>query len=146
MKYAKPKPSDYRRPEDAEEILVERLQEALDEVEESESDDEEIVTDGGCVVGFFDETFPKPEDVSQRIWDFETPSQEVPVDRFDANTFGFYALNGADAVELMPNSQSESVCAFLRRIRAENPDGPLIVILDNYPSYHATEVKELTDE
>jgi hypothetical protein len=109
-------------------------------------DDEGIMTDGGCTVGFFDETFPKPEDVSQRMWDFGTPSQEVSVDRFDANTFGFYALNGADAVELMPNSQSESVCAFLRRIRAENPDGPLMVILDNYPSHHATEVKELTDE
>jgi transposase len=146
MKYAKPQPYDYRRPEDAEEILDERLQEALDEVEESASDDEEIMTDGGCTVGFFDETFPKPEDVYQRVWDFETPSQEVSVDRFDANTFGFYALNGADAVELMPNSQSESVCKFLRQIRDENPDGPLIVILDNYPSHHANEVKELADE
>ena len=80
------------------------------------------------------------------MWDFETPSQKVSVDRFDANTFGLYGLNGVRAVELMPNSQSESVCAFLRQIRAENPDGPLIVILDNYPSRHATEVKELTDE
>ena len=58
MKCAKPQPPDYRRPEDAEEILDERLQEALDEVEESESDDEEIMTDGGCTVGLFDEAFP----------------------------------------------------------------------------------------
>lgn len=82
----------------------------------------------------------------QRVWDFETPSQKVSTDRFDANTFRFYALNGADAVELMPNSQSESVCEFLRRIREENPDGPLVVILDNYPSHHANDVKELADE
>jgi hypothetical protein len=53
------------------------------------------MTDGGCPVGLFDETFPRPEDVSQRVWDFETPFQEVSTDRFDANTFGFSALNGA---------------------------------------------------
>jgi len=135
MKYAKPQPYDYRQPDNAEEIL-----------NESESDDEEIMTDEGCMVGFFDETFPKPEDVYQRVWDFETLLQKVSVDRFDANTFGFYALNGADAVELMPNSKSESVCEFLRRIRDENPDGPLIGILDNYPSHHAYEVKELAEE
>ncbi|EMA01131.1 IS630-type transposase ISHwa7, partial [Haloarcula vallismortis ATCC 29715] len=142
----KPQPYDYRRPENTEEILDERLQEALDEVQESDSDEDDLMTDGGCTVGFFDETFPKPEDVYQRVWDFETPSQQVSTDRFDANTFGFYALNGADAVELMPNSQSESVCEFLRRIREENPAGPLVVILDNYPSHHANDVKELADE
>jgi len=38
------------------------------------------------------------------------------------------------------------VCEFLRRIRDENPDGPLIVILDNYPSYHSDDIKEVADE
>jgi transposase len=146
MKYAKPKPYDYRRPDDADEILDERLEKALDEIEDGDSDEGELMTDGGCTVGFFDETFPKPEDVYQRVWDFETPSQEVSTDRFDANTFGFYALNGASTVELMPNSKSESVCEFLRQIREKNPDGPLVVILDNYPSHHAHDVKDLAEE
>jgi hypothetical protein len=95
MKYAKPKPCDYRRPDDADEILNERLDKALDEIEDPDSDEGEWMTDGGCPVGLFDETFPRPEDVSQRVWDFETPFQEVSTDRFDANTFGFSALNGA---------------------------------------------------
>lgn len=90
--------------------------------------------------------YAKPYEVYQRVLDFGTPSQQVTVDRFDANTFGFYALNGADAVEVRSNSQTESVCAFLRRIRDENPDGPLVLILDNYPSHKATEVRELSDD
>jgi transposase len=53
MNYARPQPYGYIRPDDVEEILDEHLQEVLNEIEGSESDDEEIVTDGGCTVGFF---------------------------------------------------------------------------------------------
>lgn len=79
----------------------------------------------------------------QRVWDFGTQSQQVTVDRFDANTFGFYALNGADAVEVRPNSRTESVCAFCGRSETRT-EGPLVEILDNYPSHKATEVRELS--
>jgi hypothetical protein len=61
---------------------------------------------------FFDEIFPKPEDMYQRVWDFKTPSQPVSTDRFDLNSFGLYTLNGANVIEIMTNSQSESVCEF----------------------------------
>ena len=47
MHYAKPRPKRPERPDDAEEILEERIDEALEE----ESDDEPM-TDGGYVVGF----------------------------------------------------------------------------------------------
>lgn len=138
MKYANPEPYDYRRPDDADEIL--------DEITDAGSDEEELMTDGGCMVGFFDEMFPKPEDVYQRAWDFETPSQEVSTERFDANTVGFYALNGTDAVEHMPNSKPEPVCEFLRQIWEKNLNGPQIVMLDNYPSHHAHDMKNLSEE
>lgn len=45
----------YRRPDDA------------DEIKDGDSDEEELMTDAGCPVGFFDETFPNPEDVYQRV-------------------------------------------------------------------------------
>lgn len=48
MHYAKPQPKRPERPENADEILEERLDDALD----SEDEDDEPVTDGGYVVGF----------------------------------------------------------------------------------------------
>jgi len=54
MNYAKPRPKRPERPDDAAEILEDRIGEALDENEEGDNDEdgEEPVTDGGYVVGF----------------------------------------------------------------------------------------------
>ena len=43
MNYAKPRPMDPRRPADAEEVLAERLDQALDEDEFEEGGDEPLV-------------------------------------------------------------------------------------------------------
>ena len=48
MHYAKPRPSRPERPENADEILEDRIEETLDR---AEPDDDEPVSDGGCVVG-----------------------------------------------------------------------------------------------
>lgn len=48
MHYAKPRPKRPERPEDADEILEDRLDDAL----ESDGEDDEPVTDGGYLVGF----------------------------------------------------------------------------------------------
>jgi hypothetical protein len=47
MHYAKPRPMDPRSPEDADEILAERLGEALDEEDADEQEDDPVV------LGFF---------------------------------------------------------------------------------------------
>jgi transposase len=65
MTYAVPRPKAPERPDDAEEILDERLQEALDELTADEDDD--LVTDGGVVVGFLDEAWPQPTDNRRRL-------------------------------------------------------------------------------
>lgn len=51
MKYAKPRPRRPERPDDAVEILDERIGQTLEE-SDAENDDDEPVTDGGYVVGF----------------------------------------------------------------------------------------------
>lgn len=48
MHYAKPRPKRPERPENADEILEDRLEDAL----ESDDEDDEPVTDGGYIVGF----------------------------------------------------------------------------------------------
>lgn len=108
MNYSIPRPEEPNRPEDAEEILEENLQAALDEL------DDDVVTDGGFVIGFLDEAWPKPTDNSRRLWAFGTPvlRKVTPVATFDDAVFGFYALLGESAVECKPDLSKESVGEF----------------------------------
>jgi transposase len=155
MNYAKPRPTEYRRPDDAEEQLSDSLDEAIENIQQeedeatdsSEQGNRDLAPDGGEVtVGFLDETYPKPTDIYHRVWAFGTPELPVTIDRFDANTFGFYALNGESAVAIKDRSRADEICEFLRTIRAKNPAGPIILVLDQYSSHIANDVKDLADE
>lgn len=156
MNYAKPQPTEYRRPDDAAEQLSDSIDQAVENIQQdheqtddtSEQGDRDLVPDGGEVtIGFLDETYPKPADIYHRVWSFET-SPEIPVTikRFDANTVGFYALNGESVVAIKDRSRAKEICEFLRTIRDKNPIGPIILVLDQYSSHIANEVKDLADE
>ncbi len=108
MKYAIPRPVEPDRPDDAEEILEENLQAALDEL------DDEVRADGGFVIGFLDEAWPKPTDNSRRLWAFKKPELEkvTPMPNFDDAVFGFYALLGENVVACQPDVSKESVGDF----------------------------------
>ncbi len=69
MVYAKPRPMDPRRAENADEILAERLVQALGEDDADQEEKEEV--DEPVVLGFFDESWPQPFDNSQRMWSFD---------------------------------------------------------------------------
>jgi transposase len=108
MKYAIPRPEQPEQPADAEELLDENLQAALDEL------DDDVVTDGGFVIGFLDESWPRPTDNSRRLWAFEKPtlSKQTPTANFDDAVFGFYALLGESVVACKPDLTKESVGEF----------------------------------
>jgi transposase len=57
--------------------------------------------------------------------------------RVRANTFGFYTLNGVSVAGFYEDSKTESVCLFLELVREFNPEGRIIVLLDNFSSHHA---------
>lgn len=105
LKYAIPRPESPDRPDDAEEILEQRLEAALDEI------DDDVMTDGGVVVGFLDEAWPRPTDNSRRMWAFEHPTlrKETPTPSFDDVVFGFYAVIGDSVVECKDDLSKESV-------------------------------------
>jgi transposase len=108
MKYAIPRPTKPEQPDEAEEILEENLQAALDEL------DDDIVTDGGFVLGFLDESWPRPTDNSRRLWSFEKPTlaKQTPTANFDDAVFGSYALLGESVVACKPDITKESVGEF----------------------------------
>lgn len=108
MKYAIPRPESPDRPDDADEILEDRLEAALEEL------DDDVVTDGGVVIGFLDEAWPRPTDNSRRLWAFEKPTlrKETPTPSFDDVVFGFYAVLGESAVACKDDLSKESVADF----------------------------------
>lgn len=122
MHYSKPYPEDYRKPENAEETLKERLNDALRK------------TGGRCILGFLDEASPQTTDNKQRFWSFKK-SKIVKTTRYRANTFGFYPVNGRSVLDFKENSRKESVCEFLGTIREKNPKEAIVVVLDNFRSH-----------
>ncbi|WP_435079608.1 IS630 family transposase [Halococcus sp. AFM35] len=135
------------RPENAEEILEERVGDAFDEDtdephnkqdgddEEGWVVDDEICTDGGTVLGFFDTSQPQPWDNSQRLYYVDDPHITRPLVRHDEPTVGFYALNGESVVSFPENQEKEQICACLERVREQNPVGRILLVLDNFSSH-----------
>ena len=135
------------RPENAEEILEERVGDAFDEDtdeahnkrdgdnEEGWVVDDDICTDGGTVLGFFDTSHPQPWDNSQRLYYVDDPHITRPLVRHDEPTVGFYALNGESVVSFPENQEKEQICVCLERIREQNPAGRILLVLDNFSSH-----------
>ena len=107
LSYAKPRPKRPHRPENPDETLDERVEDALNEDDlphnRREGDDEEgwvvdedVCTDGGTVLGFFDAS--KPYDNSRRVWYVDDPHIERELVKTHDSAIGFYALNGESVV------------------------------------------------
>lgn len=136
------------RPENAEEILDERVTDAFDEAEANEPHnkqagdeeegwivDDDICMDGGTVLGFFDTSHPQPWDNSQRLYYVDDPHITRPLVRQDEPAVGFYALNGESVVSFPDNQEKEQICACLERVREQNPGMRILLVLDNFSSH-----------
>ena len=149
LHYAIPRTKRPDRPDNAEEILDERVEYAFDEDahnqphnkrEDDEDDedwdrDEDIRTDGGTVVGFFDISHPQPWDNSQRLYTVDEPHITRPLVKIDTPAAGFYALNGESVLQFPPNQEKERICACFEEIREQNPGQRILLVLDNFSSH-----------
>lgn len=133
MHYAKPYPQDYRKPENATEILGDRLKDAL-----KGSNDE-------FILGFIDEASPQTTDNKQRFWSFGKSRIIKNTTKYKANTFGFYPMNGKEVIDFKERSKSHDVCEFLRRIREKNPKKHIIAFLDNARSHIAQQTRAFAE-
>lgn len=89
------------------------------------------------VIGFLDEASPQTNANTVRRWSFGRPEVWKNTTRFKANAFGFYTINGRSVIDFMPRSKKEDVCFFLGKIREANPDGRIVLVLDNFRSHRA---------
>jgi transposase len=146
LSYAKPRPKRPHRPENPEEILEERVDDALDEDERphnrQEGDDDEgwvvdddVCTDGGTVIGFFDASKPQPYDNSRRVWYVDDPHIERELVKTEDSAVGFYALNGESCVTFKETEEKERICEALEQIREQNPGKRILLVLDKHGAH-----------
>lgn len=137
MHFSKPYPHDYRRPPDAEEQLMSKLEDAYKSLSEKGISRENIA------IGFIDESSPQTTANTVRFWHFGHGDIVKNTSKYKSNTIGFYAIYGDSALDFLPNSKKESIIAFLPQIREANREyKAVIAIHDNFKSHLAKETQE----
>ncbi len=144
LHHAIPRTKRQSRPDNAEEILDERVSDAFDESaekphnkRENDEDDQWVVddavrTDGGTVVGFFDASHPQPRDNSHRMYYVDDPHITRPLVHVFEPAVGFYALNGESVVSFPEDKTKERICGCFERILEQNPGKRILLVLDNH--------------
>ena len=147
LSYAIPRTKRPSRPDNAEEILDERVADAFDEEqadphnkragddEEGWVVDEDICTDGGTVIGFLDASHPQPWDNSQRLYTVDDPHITRPLVKLNEPAVGFYALTGESVLSFPVDQTKEEICLCLEQIREQNPGKRILLVLDNFSSH-----------
>lgn len=137
MYHYKPQPVDYRRSENAEQRLQQRLQATFDALLLQKIPLEAIA------IGLADETGNYLQANTARLWSFHRKAKKkVNTDKVKQNTFGFYALQGKSLSLEIATSSEEEMLKILPLIRQANADYQAIVLLwDNLPA-HKTEAVE----
>lgn len=127
-------------------MLEERVVDALDEDAQPHNKrkgedgegwvvDDDVCTDGGTVVGFFDASHPQPYDNSRRVWYVDDPHVEWPLVKTNDSAVGFYALNGESLVTFTEDETKERICEVLEAIREQNPGKRILLVLDKHGSH-----------
>ena len=153
LSYAKPRPKRPHQPENPEEILEERVDDALDETTDPHNKhaedpdegwvvDDDVCTDGGTVLGFFDASKPQPYDNSRRVWYVDDPHVERPLIKTDDSAVGFYALNGESVVTFKETEEKERICEVLERVREQNPGKRILLVLDKHGSHRCEHTRK----
>ncbi|MCX9085821.1 MAG: IS630 family transposase [Candidatus Methanoperedens sp.] len=61
--------------------------------------------------------------------------------KMKVNAVGYYSLNGKSVISFPENSRWESIINFIRKVKKNNPNKGIIIILDNLKSHKVEEVK-----
>lgn len=151
MRYGKPYPRDYRRPNDAEAKLKNSLKDSLrklDDLEAPNVQEPRQIRDNpeDVLVGFMDQCSPQSCANTMRVYSFGKAISVKDTTKYRANTFGFYAPGGVSIAVFMENSKKESICSFLDEIRKSNPKAKIALVLDNFPSHRANVTREKAEE
>ena len=78
------------------------------------------------------------------MWSLKKPTMKKNTDYHTCKVAGSYSLtlNGVNDPYFMENSRKETIIKCFESLREKNPNGVILLIIDNFPSHTATEVKE----
>ena len=83
-----------------------------------------------------------------KLWSLIKPMLEYDSTLFKCKAAGFYSLTpeGNDLLRFMENLKTESIIECLEEIREHNPEGIILLLIDNFPSHKPYEVKDKAKE
>jgi putative transposase len=102
--------------------------------------------DENVIIGFIDEASPQTTSNTQKWWSFHKLAISKNTDKYKANAFGFYPLNGSPVIKFKESSKTQDVCDFLGDIRDANPEKTMIIFADNSRPHKAKETLEFAEE
>jgi transposase len=141
MLFSKPYPMDYRKPENAEEILENQLDLVFALLKEKGIKEEEIA------IGFIDEARPQNTANTVKVWSFEKVRSIKNTTKLETNIIGFYAIRGNSVNKFLENSKAPSIAGFMDYIKSSNETYRAIVaIADGFPSHKSDLVKQKAKE
>ena len=78
------------------------------------------------------------------MWSLRKPTMKKNSDRNNCKVAGSYSLtpNGVDDLYFMENSKKETILECFKSLRAKNPNGVILLIIDNFRSHTSTFIKE----
>lgn len=141
MLFSKPYPMDYRKPENAEEILENQLNLVLTLLKEKGIKEEEIA------IGFIDEARPQNTANTVKVWSFEKVRSIKNTTKFKTNMIGFYAIKGNSVNKFLENSKAPAIAEFMDDIKSSNSTyRAIVVIADGFQSHRSDLVKQKIKE
>lgn len=150
------------RLENTDEILNERVADAFagdgtgaphnkqpeDDEDENWTVDNDVRTDAGTTVGFFDVSHPQLQlwDNSQRLYTVNEPMTIPALMKIDTPAVGFSAFNGESVLQFLPNQEKERIRACFEKIREQNAGERILLVLDNILSHTCAQTRPRTRE
>lgn len=133
--HSKPYVLPKEQPENAEEILKENLDKTINQVFE----DLKINDLKEIAFGFLDESSPENKANTSRLWSIvSNPKVKKSAKKLNANTAGFYSLNGNSTAISLEKSKKEDIAEILKEIHYLNQDyKAIVVVLDNCKVHHS---------
>jgi len=148
LRFAKPYPIDYRRSPYYKQTFNLRLYHKLKHHKLKYDIKNNVILDAETNEPFlifsFDEASFQFNKNSAKMWSVRKPTMKKNSDRYSCHVAGSYSLtpNGVDDLYFMENSKKETILECFKSLRAKNPKGVILLIIDNFRSHTSNFIKE----
>lgn len=133
----KPQPLDYRRSDNSEQELTDKLLATTDALQVLGYKLDEIA------FGFADEACPQANSNTARMWSVYHKTRKVNTQKLSCKTFGFYALKGNSFSCDIDSAQADSFSKILYQIKEQNQNYKATVLLwDNVRGHINAQVQQ----